>query len=67
MSKLTIAPNLSCPDDTYAILLAAHDGLDPEDSAALNARLILILMNQIGHFDVLADAVACAMPQSKEL
>jgi hypothetical protein len=35
-------------DDLYAELLAAHEGLGEEESAALNARLVLILMNAVG-------------------
>ena len=31
------------PDDLYAALVAAHEGLDAEASAALDARLILLL------------------------
>ena len=33
-------------DDLYAELLAAHSGLTPEESARLNARLVLILMSR---------------------
>ena len=35
-------------DTVYAALMRAHDGLTPEQSHALNARLVLILMNEIG-------------------
>jgi hypothetical protein len=35
-------------DDLYAELMAAHEGLSEEESAALNARLILLLMNALG-------------------
>ncbi|WP_299693936.1 DUF2783 domain-containing protein [uncultured Tateyamaria sp.] len=34
-------------DDVYAALIAAHDGLDTDQSHALNARLVLILLNEI--------------------
>ena len=33
-------------DDLYAELLEAHSGLTPEESARLNARLVLILMSR---------------------
>ena len=36
--------------------IAAYDGLDEEASAALNARLILLMANQIGALPVL-DAI----------
>lgn len=57
---LIVTPNLSHPDDSYARLIAAHDGLDPVASHALNARLVLILMNQIGDDSIIAAAIALA-------
>jgi hypothetical protein len=47
-------------DDFYEALLAAHEGLDEKQSAALNARLILLLANQIGSLAVLREALALA-------
>jgi hypothetical protein len=44
MSLIT-TPNLADPDAAYAALLAAHKGLPEAESTALNARLVLILMN----------------------
>ncbi len=38
-------------DDVYAALMAAHDGLETEESHALNARLILILANELADVD----------------
>ncbi|MEO0745643.1 MAG: DUF2783 domain-containing protein [Pseudomonadota bacterium] len=38
-------------DDAYAALIAAHEGLSTAQSHALNARLILILMNEMGDPD----------------
>ena len=35
-------------DDFYEALMAAHDGLSLEQSARLNARLVLLLANQVG-------------------
>lgn len=63
MSKLTLSPNLDRPDDFYAALIAAHDGLSEQDSAAFNARLILILANQIGDLDTLEAALQAARKQ----
>ena len=57
---LTTAPNLPRPDEAYARLIAAHDGLTEAESHAMNARLILILMNHIGDDAVLADALRAA-------
>lgn len=62
MTGLITAPNLAQPDDTYAMLLSAHDGLTNDQSDALNAALILILCNHIGDQAVIAQALALAMP-----
>jgi hypothetical protein len=57
---LITTPNLTRPDETYAALIATHEGLDEAESHALNARLILILMNHIGDDAVLAEAMRLA-------
>lgn len=36
------------PDGFYAELVAMHTGLEPADSLALCARLILLLANEVG-------------------
>jgi hypothetical protein len=38
-------------DDFYAALMAAHDGLSLDESARLNARLVLLLANQVGDLE----------------
>lgn len=53
---LVTSPNLTRPDESYARLIATHEGLTEAESHALNARLILILMNHIGDDTVLAEA-----------
>ena len=60
MQVLITTPNLTRPDESYARLIATHDGLSEAESHALNARLILILMNHIGDHDVLTQALATA-------
>ena len=60
MRKLNTDPNIASPDDFYADLIAAHDGLSDAESAAFNARLILILANQIGDQGILKEALAVA-------
>lgn len=57
---LITEPHLERPDDFYEALLAAHQGLTPEQSHDLNARLVLLLANQIGRLDVLKAAFAAA-------
>ncbi|QYK43394.1 MAG: DUF2783 domain-containing protein [Paracoccaceae bacterium] len=63
---MTTAPNLPDADEAYARLIAAHDGLTEAESHALNARLILILMNQIGDPDVIAAAIAAALAAGRK-
>ena len=57
---LNTAPNIPDPDGFYAELIGAHDALTEEESAALNARLILLLANHIGDRDVLTEALRAA-------
>ncbi len=51
---------LSAPDDFYEALIAAHQGLDNAASHALNARLVLLLANQVGDQDTLRAALLAA-------
>ena len=60
MTDLILTPNIDNADDFYADLLAAHDGIDKVDSDALNARLVLVLANQIGDNAVLVQAINAA-------
>jgi hypothetical protein len=52
--------NLQDADGFYEQLLDAHQGLSAEQSALLNARLILLLANQVGDARVLKDCVEAA-------
>ncbi|WP_420409776.1 DUF2783 domain-containing protein [Hoeflea sp.] len=60
MAKLNTVPNLTDPDGFYSELLSVHEGLSDDASAALNARLILILANHIGDREALSQALAAA-------
>lgn len=53
-------PHLQDADGFYEQLLDAHQGLTKEQSDLLNARLILILANQVGDAKVLAECIAAA-------
>lgn len=53
MSAHVTKAQLRHPDDFYADLLAAHEGLSKAESDAFNARLILLMANQIGDPDTL--------------
>jgi hypothetical protein len=61
---LITTPNMTKPDESYAFLIATHEGLSETESHALNARLILILMNHIGDDAVLAEAMRLARDPS---
>jgi hypothetical protein len=52
--------NLQDADGFYEQLLDAHQGLSAEQSALLNARLILLLANQVGDARVLKECVEAA-------
>jgi hypothetical protein len=52
--------NIQQPDDFYQALIDAHAGLTDEQSAALNARLVLLLANQIGDLNTLRQAITAA-------
>ena len=68
---LTLTPNFAEPgkryfrafspgDDFYEMLIEAHRDLSDEQSALLNAKLILLLANQIGDLAVLREALGQA-------
>jgi hypothetical protein len=52
--------NIQQPDDFYQALIDAHVGLTDEQSAALNARLVLLLADQVGDLATLQQAIAAA-------
>ena len=52
--------NLEDADTFYEHLLDAHTGLSREQSELLNARLILVLANQVGNATVLRECVQAA-------
>lgn len=58
--ELITTPHLSAPDDFYEALIDTHRDLSAEQSQALNARLVLLLANHIGDFDVLKQALLAA-------
>ena len=47
-------------DGFYEQLLEAHEGLTREQSDLFNARLIIVLANQVGDAKVLKDCIATA-------
>jgi len=59
-TSMKTALNLQDADAFYEQLLDAHQGLSPEQSELLNARLILLLANQVGDADVLRECIRAA-------
>ena len=57
---LSTRSNFPDPDTAYRALVEAHRGLSEAESAALNARLVLILANHIGDPQILAEALRLA-------
>lgn len=60
MATLTLEPNIARPDEFYDALIAIHRDLTVEESAKVNAKLVLLLANHIGDMDVLREALAAA-------
>jgi len=57
--------NFQDADTFYEQLLDAHQGLEAEQSELLNARLILLLANQVGDAQVLRDCIEAAREMPK--
>ncbi len=53
-------PQFQDPDAFYEQLLDAHAGLSRDEAELFNARLILLLANQIGDAQVLRECIAAA-------
>ena len=57
---LNSQPNISAPDDFYQDLIDLHRDLSDEQSALVNAKLILLLANHVGDAATLRAALAAA-------
>ncbi|HSS70260.1 MAG TPA: DUF2783 domain-containing protein [Casimicrobiaceae bacterium] len=57
---LNTEPNIAAPDDFYEELIELHRGLSDDQSALVNAKLILLLANHVGDMAVLREAFAAA-------
>jgi hypothetical protein len=58
--RLRTEDRLAQPDELYQLLIEAHQGLSPEQSRQLDARLILLLASHLGDLEAIAEAVAVA-------
>jgi Protein of unknown function (DUF2783) len=57
---LNTQPNIQEPDDFYQELVDMHRDLSKEQSALVNAKLILLLANHVGDLAVLREAMRAA-------
>ena len=60
MAALRTESNIPDPDAFYAELIELHRDLTEDQSRLVNAKLILILANQVGDMAVLREAMALA-------
>lgn len=57
---LNLEPNIENPDEFYEILMNAQRDMSEEEANDMNARLVLILANQIGSLADLREAIDLA-------
>lgn len=57
--------NVAAPDELYAMLIEAHQGLSETECLKLYAKLILLLANHIGDLEVVRAAIAKAKGSGK--
>jgi GTP1/Obg family GTP-binding protein len=60
LSLLNTQPNIPTPDDFYQELVDMHRDLSEQQSALVNAKLILLLANHVGDLAVLREAMRAA-------
>jgi hypothetical protein len=60
MMALSRTSNFPNADDAFRLVVEAHRSLSDEESAALDAALVLLLANHIGDMGVLREAIALA-------
>ena len=58
--RLNLKQNLDDFEEFYDMLSDTHEDLDSNQSATLNAQLVLLLSNHIGDMAVLREAFAVA-------
>lgn len=57
-------PNIADPDGFYEELITAQRDLSDEQVELMNAKLILLLANQVGDRATLTEALALARPKT---
>ncbi|MCB1847259.1 MAG: DUF2783 domain-containing protein [Halieaceae bacterium] len=66
MNSLNLEPNFSDADAFYAALADIHRDRSPQQSEQINARLILLLANQVGDQAILQQALEIASQLDSE-
>lgn len=56
-------PNIADPDGFYEELIDSQRGLDDEQAALMNAKLVILLANQVGDRETLREALKAARPK----
>jgi hypothetical protein len=62
--SLIKTPNIIDPDGFYQELIDSQRDLDEPQAALMNAKLVLLLANQVGDRALLREALALARPAS---
>ncbi|PLW75956.1 DUF2783 domain-containing protein [Cohaesibacter celericrescens] len=62
--SLILTPNIENPDNFYQALTDAQRDLSEDEANDMNARLVLILANQVGNLEDLKKAIELAGPQA---
>ncbi len=58
--------NVEDPDDFYAKLIELHEGLSVDESLKVNAKLILMMANEIGDRSTLDEMLAYLRDESRK-
>ena len=66
MNSRNLEPNFSDADAFYAALADIHRDRSPQQSEQINARLILLLANQVGDQAILQQALEIASQLDSE-
>ena len=60
MNAVNLEPNIDRPDDLYAEIVGMTAGLNDAQAFSVQARLILLMANQIGDVSVITQLVRVA-------
>lgn len=66
-AALVTEPRIEAPDVVYFELTKALEGLDDEQAERLLFRLVFLLSNQIGRYEVLSACIRAARQESERV